>query len=122
MGEAEEALERAETRFLDRDVAMSHMQEPEKQRAVLDIAVARQALAAGDHPGALRAIDDAIAASDLVARPAPPHPAAAVAAPAPPGPPPATRALLPGHWHHIRQARHCGRRKRRHGPVNPLTE
>ncbi len=45
-GEAEEALERAETRILDRDVATNSTQEPDDQRAVLDIAVARQALAA----------------------------------------------------------------------------
>jgi len=101
-GDAQEALERAETGLLDRDVAVNSTQNPDDRRAVLDIAVARQALAAGDHPGALRAIDDALAASDLVARPAPPlpapPPAATVATPAPPGPPPVTYALLPGHW------------------------
>ena len=101
-GDAQEALERAETGLLDHDVAVNSTQNPDDRRAVLDIAVARQALAAGDLPGALRAIDDALAASDLVARPAPPlpapRPAAAVAAPAPPRPPPVTYALLPGHW------------------------
>ena len=74
-GEAQEALERAETRLLDRAVGMNSAQEPDDRRAVLDIGVARQALAAGDRPGTLRAIDDALAASDLVARRAPPLPA-----------------------------------------------
>ena len=102
MGEAQEALERAETRLLDRAVGMNSAHEPDDRRAMLDIGVARQALAAGDRAGTLRAIDDALAAPYLVARRAPPLPATAspvadVTLP-PPDPPPVTYALLPGHW------------------------
>ena len=81
---------------------MNSGQEPDDRRAVLNIAVARQALADHDRPGTLKAINDALAAFDVVSRPAPPllapPPAAAVEVPAPPGPPPVTHALLPGHW------------------------
>ena len=101
-GEAQEALERAETRLLDRAVGMNSAQEPDDRRAVLDIGVARQALAAGDRAGTLRAIDDALAAPYLVARRAPPPPATpspvADATLPPPDPPQVTYALLPGHW------------------------
>ena len=101
-GEAQEALERAETRLLDRPVAISSAQEPEDRRALLDIGVARQALAAGGRAGALQAIDDALAAPYPEARHAPPlgatpSPVAAVTAPLR-GPRPVTYALLPGHW------------------------
>ena len=102
LGEAQEALDRAETRLLDRAVGMNSAQAPDDRRAALDIGVARQALAAGDRAGTLRAIDDALAAPYLVARRAPPLPAtpssvANVTLP-PPDPPPVTYALLPGHW------------------------
>ena len=101
-GEAQEALERAETRLLDRAVGLNSAQEPDDRRAVLDIGVARQALAAGDRPGTLRAIDDALAAPYLVARrapplPATPYPVADFTLPSP-RPPSVTYALLPGHW------------------------
>ena len=100
--EAQEALERAETRLLDRAVGMNSAQEADDRRVVLDIGVARQALAAGDRPGTLRAIDDALAAPYLVARHAPPLAATpspvADVTPQPPGPPSVTYALLPGHW------------------------
>jgi len=101
-GEAQENLERAETRLLDRAVGTNSAQEPDDRRAVLDIGLARQALAAGDRAGTLRAIDDALAAPHLVARRTPPPPAipspVANATLPPPGPPPLTYALLPGHW------------------------
>jgi len=101
-GEAQEALERAETRLLDRSVSISSAQEPEDRRALLGIGVARQALAAGDRAGTLQAIDDALAAPYPEARHAPPlavtpSPVADVTLP-PPGPPSVTYALLPGHW------------------------
>jgi len=67
-GEAQEALERAETRLLDRAVGMNSAQQADDRRAVHEIGVARQALAAGDRPGTLRAIDDALATSYLVHR------------------------------------------------------
>ena len=89
-GEAQEALERAETRLLDRPVGPAQVDAPDNTRAVLDIGVARQALAVRDRPGAIRAIDDALAASALAARPMPPVPVAlspaVVPAPAPPVP------------------------------------
>jgi len=99
---ARSAIDRGQTRLLDRAVGLNSAQEPDDRRAVLDIGVARQALAAGDRPGALRAIDDALAAHYMVARPAPlmpatPSPVVDVTLP-PPSPPPVTDALLPGHW------------------------
>jgi hypothetical protein len=90
-GEAQEALERAETRLL---VQASL---PESQQAVLAIGAARRALAANDRQGAIRAIEDAVAAVTLstqVVIPSPPP-----AAPTQPAPAPiVTYALLPGHW------------------------
>ena len=100
-GEAQEALERAETRLLDRSVGLAQADVPDNTRPVLDIGVARQALAVRDRPGAIHAIDDALAASALAVRPMPPVPVAlspaVVPAPAPPVPT-VTYALLPGHW------------------------
>jgi hypothetical protein len=94
--EAGEALERAETRLLGgpSEDALAH-------RAVLDIRVARQALADHDSRRVQLAIDDAMTATSQAS---PQPPAAPPVAPvadmhqSPPGPPPATYALLPGHW------------------------
>lgn len=105
-GEAQEALERAETRVLDRAVIASMGTAPDTDRIVLDIAVARRALASHQPPVALRAIDDALRPSDQVVSPA------GVAAYAAPGVaetevsvptlrpvvPTTTHALLPGRW------------------------
>ena len=105
-GEAQEALERAETRVLDRAVVASMGTAPDTDRIVLDIAVARRALAAHQPPVALRAIDDALRPSDQAVSPS------AVAAYAAPGAaetevsvptlrpvvPTTTYALLPGRW------------------------
>ncbi|MGI4939741.1 MAG: hypothetical protein ACRYHQ_04100 [Janthinobacterium lividum] len=105
-GEAQEALERAETRVLDRSVIASMTTAPDTDRIVLDIAVARRALAAHQSPVALRAIDDALWPSDQAVLPS------AVAAYAAPGVaetevsvptfrpvvPTTTYALLPGRW------------------------
>ena len=100
--EAREALERAETRLLGRATS------PEVPSAnpgrVQLIVVARRSLAANDRPAALRAIDDALAASAVADGP-PALPPRELVAP-PPAPvmtssPPAptfTRALLAGHW------------------------
>jgi hypothetical protein len=101
-GEAQEALERAETQLLGRPVAMSSARETAGRRAVLDIGIARQALAVGDRAGTLHAIDDALAMPSPDARHAPPlavtpSPVADVTLP-PSGPRPVTYALLPGHW------------------------
>jgi hypothetical protein len=101
-GEAQEALERAETRLVDRAVMVNGTRGSDGERAVLDIGVTRQGLAARDRAGALLAINDALAASDPVARAAAPPPTipppAAVVTVHPPGPPSVTYALLPGHW------------------------
>jgi hypothetical protein len=120
-GEAEEALERAETRLLDRPVPPEAVNGPDRDRAVLDIGAARRSLVARDHPATVRAIDDAMLA--LEPAPAPtgaaqppsvtslrlpplltagaPQAATLPASPAPvapPAPPQVTYALLPGHW------------------------
>lgn len=100
-GAAQEALERAETRLVDRPIGPAQVDAPDSTLAVLYIGVARRALAVRDRPGAIDAIDDALAASALAARPMPPVPvslsAAVVPAPAPPVPT-VTYTLLPGHW------------------------
>ncbi len=104
-GEAQEALERAETRLLDRALPSPAAPLADNRPAVLAMAVARRALAVHDRQGAITAIDDALAAIDRphlqVATAAAPGAAAAPAVP--PAPPPLpqpviTRALLPGHW------------------------
>jgi hypothetical protein len=55
-GEAQEAIERAESRLLDRDVAPSSAGKPSSQKLVATVGDARRALAAGDRPGAMRLI------------------------------------------------------------------
>ena len=105
-GEAQEALERAETRLLD-DTAPPGVAAPP---GLADTRAARQALAVHDRAGAAREIEAAIAALSAstaaavvfplpVAVSTPRLPAApAVVAAIPPGPPPVTKALLPGRW------------------------
>ncbi len=123
-GEAQEALECAETRLLDRVTPPSLIAVPDGQRVVQDIAAAWRALAAHDRAAAISAIDAALAADTRVTRSAslqstvvatqpptqlappavidvqPPPvvyvqpPPAVAAAP----PPTANYALLPGHW------------------------
>jgi hypothetical protein len=104
---ASDALERAETRLLG-DRAAGLPTRPDADRAVLDVGVARRALAAGDRARAVGAIDDAIAALTTVAaapaavaQPLPPPPLPPTPFPSAPGPPPPrphTFAMLPGHW------------------------
>ncbi len=60
-GEAQEALERAETRLLDRSVAPSQVADAIHGPGVEDISAARQRLAAGDIGGAIQTIDAALA-------------------------------------------------------------
>lgn len=62
VGEAQEAMERAESRALDRSVRPSKAGEPSRQALVAQIAQARQALAAGDRMAALRLVEAAAAA------------------------------------------------------------
>jgi hypothetical protein len=67
-GEAQEALERAETRALDRSVVAGTQSVPASGPLVQATAAAREAIAAGNIPGAIRIIDDAMpsaAAADL---------------------------------------------------------
>jgi hypothetical protein len=109
-GKAQEALERAETRLLDRNLPSAAAAVPDNQQAVLAIGAARRALAAHDRQAAIIAIDDALAAADrpevtVATIPATivPPPAVSLATPPPPQPvitrePVITRALLPGHW------------------------
>ena len=59
-GEAQEALERAESRLLDRSVVPSSAGKPSGQKLVATVGDARRALAAGDRPGAMRLIMEAL--------------------------------------------------------------
>jgi len=85
-------------------VGYSHIkwqQARERARFRHFLATRHRALAVRDRSGAIRAIDDALAAAALAARPMPSMPVAsspaAIPAPAPPAPT-VTYALLPGHW------------------------
>jgi hypothetical protein len=59
-GEAQEALERAESRALSRDVAPSQADTPLADPLVQQIGTARQALSVGNTAAALQAIDGAL--------------------------------------------------------------
>ena len=110
-GEAQEALERAETRLLDGTLPAAAAATPDRQQAVLAIGAARGALARRDRQAAVAAIDSALAATDpsrprvaLAVAPA----VAAIVIPSSASQPEVqaqvqpepviTRALLPGHW------------------------
>ena len=97
-GEAQGALERAETRLLSVSAAPVQASSSDGQQAVLAIGAARRALAAHDRRGAIRAIDDALAAGTLSARVATPSPPSVASAQPAPAQPLVTYALLPGHW------------------------
>jgi hypothetical protein len=60
-GAAQEALERAETRALDRSIPVGTERVPDQGRMVAAIGQARQALAAGDLNGAIQIIDGVLA-------------------------------------------------------------
>lgn len=62
-GEAQEALERAETRSLDRSVPLFQTGTPSRKPVVEQIHAALQALGNGDRDLAARLIDDAITAA-----------------------------------------------------------
>jgi len=98
MREAQEALERAETWLLNGSAAHVQAGSPESEHAVLDIGATRRALAAHDRQGAIRAIDDALAAVTLAARVATPSPPPVAPTQPAPDQPIVTYALLPGHW------------------------
>ncbi|MBV9734367.1 MAG: hypothetical protein JO209_00555 [Acidisphaera sp.] len=59
-GAAQEALERAESRLLDRSVAPSRANQPVRGPRISDITAARDALASGDRGRAIQAIDAAL--------------------------------------------------------------
>lgn len=60
-GEAQQELEMAETRVLDRSVAVSQANTPSSSKLVALISAAREALGKGDSEGAIRMIDRALA-------------------------------------------------------------
>ena len=60
-GEAQEALERAQTRMLDRSVAPSRADVPDQQPGVEDVNNALHALSAGDRPRTQQIISDILA-------------------------------------------------------------
>ncbi len=64
LGEAQEAIERAESRALDRSVRPSRAGEPSHQPMVRQLAQARQALASGDTAGAMAKLNAALANPD----------------------------------------------------------
>jgi hypothetical protein len=66
LGEAQEAIERAESRALDRSVRPSRAGEPSRQPLVQQLAQARQALAAGDKVGAMLKLQQALANPDAM--------------------------------------------------------
>ena len=111
-GEAQEALERAETRLLDRATPTAIAGMPDNQQAVLATGAARRALAVQDRSAAIAAIDDALNASSrpplAVFAPAQPLSRLVVPTPAPvyvAADPVIMQALLPGHWE-LRGARY----------------
>lgn len=67
-GEAQQALEMAQTRLLDRSVAYGQTNEPDSNPAVRQISDALQALAANDRMRASRIIQDAIPAAQAATR------------------------------------------------------
>lgn len=60
LAEADEAMERAETRALDRSVRPSQANIPDPNKLVHQIAAARGALASGDRAKALQLVQDAL--------------------------------------------------------------
>lgn len=59
-GQAQEAMERAQTRLLDRATPLFQTDRPSAHPAVAQISTALRALGAGDRAGAIRAIDAAV--------------------------------------------------------------
>ena len=98
IGQAQEAVERAETALLNGSGAPVTTNSPDTQHAILAIGAARRELAAHDRQGANRAIDDALAATTLAARVASPSPPPEAPPQSGPAQPIVTCGLLPGHW------------------------
>jgi hypothetical protein len=87
-GEAQQSLEMAQTRLLDRSVAYGQTNSPSDNPAVRQISEALRALAAGDRNGAMQAIQSALPAAQAQSAPAPMAPMQPSSA-APMQPPPA---------------------------------
>jgi hypothetical protein len=68
LGEAQEALEMAQTRLLDRSVPLFQTNTPSGNPAVRSISLALQTLSAGDREGAIRHIQAALPTADDVGR------------------------------------------------------
>lgn len=68
LGEAQEAIERAESRALDRSVKPSAADEPSQQSLVKQLADARQMLASGDRMGAQHKLEEALANPEATAK------------------------------------------------------
>ena len=60
LGQAQQSLEMAETRMLDRSVPLGQTNNPSDNPAIRDISGALQALAANDRPGCMRLIEAAL--------------------------------------------------------------
>ena len=97
-GTAQEALERAETRMLDRAVPAPRLHQPNRSPLVEQVAAARQALGTNDTNRALQI--SGRRPLDPAERPARPSLYRGAAAPAGADPPPpgARYVWLPGHW------------------------
>jgi hypothetical protein len=63
LGEAEEALEMAQTRMLDRSVPLGATNNPSDNPTIAQISQARQALAARDRAGCMQLIETALASA-----------------------------------------------------------
>ena len=68
IGEAQEAIERAESRALDRDVKPSQAGNPSQQPLVQQLSQARQALSAGDRMRAVTLLQAAAANTQATAK------------------------------------------------------
>ena len=98
VGQAQEAVERAETALFNGTGAAVTASSPDIQHAILAIGAVRRELAAQDRQGAIRAIDDALAATTLAARVASPSPPPEAPPQSGPAQPIVTYALQAGHW------------------------
>lgn len=77
-GEAQQSLEMAQTRLLDRSVAYGQTNSPSDNPAVREISEALRALAGGDRTGAMQAIQAALPAVQAQSSPAPMQPSSPV--------------------------------------------
>ncbi len=97
-GTAQEALERAETRMLDRAVPAPRLHQPNRSPLVEQVTAARQALGMNDTNRALQILDTALSIPPN-APPGRPYIAVPPPRPEPIPPPPGARYVwLPGHW------------------------